>query len=111
MNYIAFRCKLLQILETFFVLKHLLSPFLLTVNSLPLHCVVESVHSLQASLAIDSRSPWKRRTNIETDSYVIMAAATPWSELVQTALQRLGYSQEAVNTARGKCVLISDIGI
>ncbi|XP_050324314.1 uncharacterized protein LOC126755644 isoform X1 [Bactrocera neohumeralis] len=74
-------------------------------KSLPLHCVVESVHSLQASLAIDSRSPWKRRTNIETDSYVIMAAATPWSELVQTALQRLGYSQEAVNTARGSIMI------
>ncbi|XP_028894328.1 uncharacterized protein LOC105209306 isoform X3 [Zeugodacus cucurbitae] len=76
-----------------------------TAKSLPLHCVVESVHSLQASLAIDSRSPWKRRTNIETDSYVIMAAATPWSELVQTALQRLGYSQEAVNTARGSIMI------
>ncbi|XP_012154811.1 uncharacterized protein LOC101454964 isoform X2 [Ceratitis capitata] len=74
-------------------------------KSLPLHCVVESVHSLQASLAIDSRTPWKRRTNIETDSYVIMAAATPWSELVQTALQRLGYSQEAVNTARGSIMI------
>lgn len=71
-------------------------------KSLPLHCVVESVHSLQASLNIDNRSPWKRRPNVETDSYVIIAAATPWSEIVQTALQRLGYSQETAATARGK---------
>jgi len=63
--------------------------------------VVESVHSLHASLTIDTRQPWKRRPNIETDSYVIIAAATPWSEIVQTALQRLGYSQEVANTARG----------
>ncbi|XP_046810627.1 uncharacterized protein LOC111684299 isoform X2 [Lucilia cuprina] len=74
-------------------------------KSLPLHCVVESVHSLQASLTIDQRSPWKRRPNVETDSYVIIAAATPWSEIVQTALQRLGYSQETSSTARGSLII------
>ncbi|KAH8402447.1 hypothetical protein KR009_012022, partial [Drosophila setifemur] len=74
-------------------------------KSLPLHCVVESVHSLHASLTIDTRQPWKRRPNIETDSYVIIAAATPWSEIVQTALQRLGYSQEVANTARGSLII------
>ncbi|EDX08184.1 GD11656 [Drosophila simulans] len=40
----------------------------LQAKSLPLHCVVESVHSLHASLTIDTRQPWKRRPNIETDS-------------------------------------------
>ncbi|ALC41402.1 dve [Drosophila busckii] len=74
-------------------------------KSLPLHCVVESVHSLHASLTIDTRQQWKRRPNIETDSYVIIAAATPWSEIVQTALQRLGYSQEVANTARGSLII------
>ncbi|XP_073845125.1 SATB1_N and homeodomain domain-containing protein dve isoform X3 [Musca autumnalis] len=74
-------------------------------KSLPLHCVVESVHSLQASLTIDQRSPWKRRPNVETDSYVIVAATTPWSEIVQTALQRLGYSQETAATARGSLII------
>ncbi|XP_017149811.2 uncharacterized protein LOC108160355 [Drosophila miranda] len=74
-------------------------------KSLPLHCVVESVHLLHASLTIDSRQPWKRLPNIETDSYVIIAAATPWSEIVQTALQRLGYSQEVANTARGSLII------
>ncbi|XP_058067097.1 uncharacterized protein LOC131216583 [Anopheles bellator] len=70
-------------------------------KSLPLHCVVESVSSLQATLNFDARSPWKRRPNIETDSYVIIPAATPFCEIVTTALQRLGYSTEISNAARG----------
>ncbi|XP_038117876.1 uncharacterized protein LOC6037143 isoform X3 [Culex quinquefasciatus] len=70
-------------------------------KSLPLHCVVESVSSLQATLNFDARSPWKRRPNIETDSYVIIPAATPFCDIVQTALQRLGYSSEITNAARG----------
>ncbi|XP_055607157.1 homeobox protein dve-1 isoform X2 [Uranotaenia lowii] len=70
-------------------------------KSLPLHCVVESVSSLQATLNFDARSPWKRRPNIETDSYVIIPAATPFCEIVTTALQRLGYSSEVCNAARG----------
>lgn len=76
-----------------------------TAKSLPLHCVVESVHSLQASLNIDSRSPFKRRPTIETDSYVIIAASTQWSDIVTTALQKLGYSNEVANTARGKFLI------
>ncbi|KAL5285657.1 dve-1 family protein [Megaselia abdita] len=74
-------------------------------KSLPLHCVVESVHSLQASLNIDSRSPFKRRPTIETDSYVIIAASTQWSDIVTTALQKLGYSNEVANTARGSLII------
>uniref|UniRef100_A0A182NI66 Homeobox domain-containing protein n=1 Tax=Anopheles dirus TaxID=7168 RepID=A0A182NI66_9DIPT len=70
-------------------------------KSLPLHCVVESVSSLQATLNFDARSPWKRRPNIETDSYVIIPAATPFCDIVTTALQRLGYSTEISNAARG----------
>uniref|UniRef100_A0A4Y0BME1 Homeobox domain-containing protein n=1 Tax=Anopheles funestus TaxID=62324 RepID=A0A4Y0BME1_ANOFN len=70
-------------------------------KSLPLHCVVESVSSLQATLNFDTRSPWKRRPNIETDSYVIIPAATPFCDIVTTALQRLGYSTEISNAARG----------
>ncbi|XP_021698240.1 uncharacterized protein LOC5575821 isoform X2 [Aedes aegypti] len=70
-------------------------------KSLPLHCVVESVSSLQATLNFDARSPWKRRPNIETDSYVIIPAATPFCDIVTTALQRLGYSSEISNAARG----------
>ncbi|XP_058835671.1 dual specificity protein kinase splA [Topomyia yanbarensis] len=70
-------------------------------KSLPLHCVVESVSSLQATLNFDARSPWKRRPNIETDSYVIIPAATSFCDIVTTALQRLGYSSEISNAARG----------
>lgn len=71
-------------------------------KSLPLHCVVESVPSLQASFQLDSRSPWRRRPNIETDSYVIVPAATPFCDIVTIALQRLGYSSDISNTAKGK---------
>ncbi|XP_055380026.1 putative uncharacterized protein DDB_G0282133 isoform X2 [Condylostylus longicornis] len=74
-------------------------------KSLPLHCIVESVPSLQASLAIDQRNIWKRRPNIETDSYVIIAASTPWSDIVSTALQRLGYSIDISSTARGSLII------
>uniref|UniRef100_A0A182WBM6 Homeobox domain-containing protein n=1 Tax=Anopheles minimus TaxID=112268 RepID=A0A182WBM6_9DIPT len=74
---------------------------LISAKSLPLHCVVESVSSLQATLNFDTRSPWKRRPNIETDSYVIIPAATPFCDIVTTALQRLGYSTEISNAARG----------
>uniref|UniRef100_A0A182MU67 Homeobox domain-containing protein n=1 Tax=Anopheles culicifacies TaxID=139723 RepID=A0A182MU67_9DIPT len=73
----------------------------ISAKSLPLHCVVESVSSLQATLNFDTRSPWKRRPNIETDSYVIIPAATPFCDIVTTALQRLGYSTEISNAARG----------
>jgi homeobox domain-containing protein len=69
---------------------------------LPLHCVVESVSSLQTSIHQDNRNPWKRRSNIETDSYVIIPAVTPFCEIVNTAMQRLGYSHDVANTARGK---------
>ncbi|XP_053687131.1 homeobox protein dve-1 [Sabethes cyaneus] len=89
---------------SFFVLLngiHFLLFSLLSAKSLPLHCVVESVSSLQATLNFDARSPWKRRPNIETDSYVIIPAATPFCDIVTTALQRLGYSSEISNAARG----------
>lgn len=46
--------------------------------------------------------PWKRRPNVETDSYVIIPAATSFCDIVNTALQRLGYSMDIANTARGE---------
>jgi Ubiquitin-like oligomerisation domain of SATB len=77
-------------------------------KSLPLHCVVESVSSLQSSIHQDSRNPWKRRSNTETDSYVIIPAITPFCEIVNTAMQRLGYSHDVANTARGKSSRVED---
>lgn len=67
---------------------------------------MESVSSIQASLSNDTRNnPWKRRPNIETDSYVIIPAATLFCDIVTTALQRLGYSIDITNTARGAIVV------
>jgi hypothetical protein len=63
--------------------------------------VVESVPSLQASFQVDARSPWRRRPNIEMDSYIIIPASTPFCDIVTIALQRLGYSSDISNTAKG----------
>lgn len=61
-----------------------------------------------AVLSLDGRNSWTRngrRTNIETDSYVIVPAATPFSDLVTTALQRLGYTADIAATARATIVI------
>lgn len=78
-----------------------------TAKSLPLHCIVESVASMQSPtpLTLDGRSPWRRRPNVETDSYVIVPAATLFVDIVTTALQRLGYSSEIASTARGSIII------
>ena len=91
-----------KIYDIFKILIELNFHFLIPAKSLPLHCVVESVPSLQASYTLDTRSPWRRRPNIETDSYVIIPAATPFCDIVSVALQRLGYSSDIANTARGE---------
>lgn len=88
-----------------FFLFSIFPAFFSSVKSLPLHCVVESISSLQASLCIENRSPWKRRPNIETDSYVIVPAVTPFSDILSTALQRLGYSSDIAATARGSIII------
>ncbi|XP_031620427.1 uncharacterized protein LOC116338969 isoform X2 [Contarinia nasturtii] len=75
------------------------------VKSLPLHCIVESITSMQASLCMENRNPWKRRPNIETDSYVIVPAVTPFADILGTALQRLGYSSDIAATARGSIII------
>lgn len=54
---------------------------------------------------MENRSPWKRRPNIETDSYVIVPAVTPFSDILNTALQRLGYSSDIASTARGSIII------
>lgn len=60
---------------------------------------------MQASLCMETRSPWKRRPNIETDSYVIVPAVTPFADILGTALQRLGYSSDIAATARGSIII------
>lgn len=78
---------------------------MIAAKSLPIHCIVESITSLQGSLCADTRSQWKQRPNIEADSYVIVPAATLFSDLVNTALQRLGYSPDIASTARGSIIV------
>lgn len=67
-------------------------------KSLPVHCVVEVVSSLQQWKAMRS----SRRTVLETDSYVIIPVNTTFQDLVQVALQRLGYPKESSSSAKGK---------
>lgn len=70
-------------------------------KSLPVHCVVEAVCSLD-----DGRQGvWRRRPYVETDSYVIIPAGTPFQGLVQAALLRLGYSAESAAAAKGSVVV------
>lgn len=76
-----------------------------TVKSLPLHCIVESISSMQTSICMENRYQWKRRPNIETDSYVIVPAVTPFADILTTALQRLGYTSDIAATARGSIVI------
>lgn len=51
----------------------------------------------------ENRGQWKRRSNVETDSYVIVPAVTQFCNIVPTALQRLGYSPEIGHYAKGEC--------
>lgn len=76
-----------------------------TAKSLPLHCIVESTTSMQSAMSLENRSPLKGQAGVEADSYVIMPAMTPFTELVATALQLLGYSAEVASTARGTIII------
>ncbi|XP_054268254.1 homeobox protein dve-1-like [Macrosteles quadrilineatus] len=70
-------------------------------KSLPVHCIVESVASLQQWKSIRNT----RRTVLETDSYVIIPVNTTFQDLVQVALQRLGYPKENASAAKGSVVI------
>ncbi|XP_047507826.1 homeobox protein dve-1 [Pieris napi] len=69
-----------------------------TGKTLPVHCVVEAVSSLE-------EGAWRRRTVVETDSYVIIPAATAFHELVPAAMMRLGYPHELAASAKGSVVI------
>lgn len=70
----------------------------ITGKTLPVHCMVEAVSSIE-------ESGWRRRAVIETDSYVIIPAATAFYELVPAALMRLGYPHELAAAAKGSVVI------
>ncbi|CAG9581204.1 unnamed protein product [Danaus chrysippus] len=67
-------------------------------KTLPVHCVVEAVASLEEGV-------WRRRAVVETDSYVIIPAATAFHELVPAAMMRLGYPHELAASAKGSVVI------
>lgn len=69
-----------------------------------MHCVVEAVCSLDENRSVAQPS-WRRRPLIETDSYVIIPAGTPFHTLVQAALLRLGYSAESAAAAKGSVII------
>ncbi|XP_045770841.1 homeobox protein dve-1 isoform X2 [Maniola jurtina] len=67
-------------------------------KTLPVHCVVEAVASIE-------EGAWRRRAVVETDSYVIIPAATAFHELVPAAMMRLGYPHELAASAKGSVVI------
>ncbi|XP_023314292.1 uncharacterized protein LOC106654643 [Trichogramma pretiosum] len=83
-----------------------------TAKSLPVHCVVEVIHSLaetRAGQAVGGgghphRDSW-RRPHIETDTYVFIPANMPFQDLVGEVLVRLNYSSDLILSARGSIVI------
>nr|XP_022915453.1 uncharacterized protein LOC111425571 [Onthophagus taurus] len=73
-------------------------------KSLPVHCVVEAIAALEDSRILH-HGPWRRRPLIEIDSFVIIPVGTPFHNLVQVALMRLGYSSESAAAAKGSVVI------
>ncbi|KAL1493459.1 hypothetical protein ABEB36_011506 [Hypothenemus hampei] len=71
-------------------------------KSIPVHCIVEAISMLE-----DNRfhPNWRRRPMVETDTYVIIPIGTPFHNLVQAALFRLGYSPESAAAAKGSVLI------
>ncbi|XP_013194755.2 homeobox protein dve-1 [Amyelois transitella] len=67
-------------------------------KTLPVHCVIEAVSSLEDGA-------YRRRSVVEKDSYVIIPAATPFQELVPLAMIRLGFPLELTTLAKGSVVI------
>lgn len=80
------------------VLKLYLIIFIVAAKSLPVHCIVEIIGSLDERI-------WKKRPFVEVDSYVIIPVGIPFQNLVQTALFRLGYSAETAAAAQGTVLI------
>lgn len=65
---------------------------------------MEAVSSLEENRSLQHPS-WRRRSLVETDSYVIIPVGTPFHTLVQVALLRLGYSAESAAAAKGSVII------
>lgn len=72
-------------------------------KSLPVHCVVETLYSLE-----EDRESWRRKAHVETDSYVIIPVKTAVHELLVVALTRLGYPKETAASAKGQYLFSYD---
>lgn len=68
-------------------------------KSLPVHCIVEGICSLEESRG------WRRRPIVENDTYVIIPVSTPFHNIVHAALCRLGYPAESAAAARGSVLI------
>ncbi|XP_076361653.1 uncharacterized protein LOC143252813 isoform X3 [Tachypleus tridentatus] len=80
--------------EGFHTAHHSKMPILGPGKSLPVHCVVEQVPSHFSSSSNGS-------TVVEVDSYAIISTSTLFSELLQTAIVKLGYSASEGVGAKG----------
>ncbi|XP_030756173.1 uncharacterized protein LOC115882316 [Sitophilus oryzae] len=74
-----------------------------TGKSIPVHCIVETISVLDENRI--QHGVWRRRPLIETDTYVIIPTGTPFHNLVQAALYRLGYSPESAAAAKGSVLI------
>ncbi|XP_043270180.1 homeobox protein dve-1 [Venturia canescens] len=73
-------------------------------SPVPVHCVVEAIHSIVESRLSVAREKW-RNPHVEVDTYVIIPAAVPFQDLVGEALVRLGYPTDLIPSARGSIVI------
>lgn len=71
-------------------------------KSLPVHCVVEAVCSVEPKLGAKLGLLGPKRPVVEADSYVIVPAATAFDDLVPVALAQLGYARDAAAAATGQ---------
>ncbi|GIY53914.1 uncharacterized protein CDAR_87221 [Caerostris darwini] len=63
-------------------------------RSIPVHCIVEQVTPQGQSVNISQAA-------VDLDSFAIIPSTTLFSEIVHTALNKLGYSSSAALTAKG----------
>lgn len=73
---------------------------------MPIHCVIEQTNG-PLTFELDNTATF----NVELDTYAILPSTTHFSELVRTALIKLGYNaNEAMNAKGGAYVLKCSFG-
>lgn len=69
---------------------------ILGVKSLPIHCVIEQTNG-PLTFEPDNTATY----NVELDTYAILPCTTLFSELLRTALVKLGYNANEAMNAKG----------